>query len=285
MKLGKVLYIIAILVFLAVFCVSGFHVGKYFLESRQQQEHYDNLASIVESIQNAQPESTQPPHQDSPQESSGTDSSGTESSPEQDQPGQAEVEGPVLLPEYQILYEMNPDLVGWIKIEDTRINYPVMQTPTQKDYYLRRNFDKVYSDRGCIYVREQCDVTKPSDNLTIYGHHMNDGSMFANLSKYQRKDFWAEHGTVIFDTLTEHHTYQIFAVFKTTASVGQGFPYHSFVDAADETEFDEFVSTCKELAFYDTGITPKYGDKLICLSTCEYTQTNGRFVVAAVRVS
>ena len=74
-------------------------------------------------------------------------------------------------------------------------------------------------------------------------------------------------------------------MFKTSASLGKGFSYHQFVDAEDEADFNEFVSTCKNLAFYDTGITPKYGDKIICLSTCEYTLTNGRLVVAAVRIA
>ena len=77
----------------------------------------------------------------------------------------------------------------------------------------------------------------------------------------------------------------VFAVFTTTASVGEGFRYHQFIDAYTEEEFNEFVSTCKELAFYETGITPKYGDKFITLSTCEYSQKNGRFVVVAKRIS
>ena len=160
-----------------------------------------------------------------------------------------------------------------------------MQTPAEKDYYLYRNFDKVHSDRGCIYVPEFCDVFTPSDNVTIYGHNMRDGSMFASLSKYERKSFWQDNSLIAFDTLYGHHTYQIFSVFRTTASVGQGFDYHNFANAADESQFNEFIANCKALSLYDTGITPVYGDKIICLSTCEYSQVNGRFVVAAVRIS
>ena len=116
-------------------------------------------------------------------------------------------------------------------------------------------------------------------------HHMNDGSMFHNLNDYQFREFYEEHPIIQFDTLTERHTYQVFAVFKTSASVGVGFPYHKFENAANRQEFDNFVATCKRLAFFDTGITPQYGDKLITLSTCEYTLENGRFVVVAYRVS
>ena len=114
---------------------------------------------------------------------------------------------------------------------------------------------------------------------------MADGSMFAALNAYTSKDAWDKNNLIFFDTLNEYHTYKIFAVFKTSANVGQGFSYHKFVDAANEQEFNDFVSTCKKLAFYDTGITPVYGDKLICLSTCEYTLDNGRLVVAAVRIT
>ena len=120
----------------------------------------------------------------------------------------------------------------------------------------------------------------------LYGHHMADGSMFAQLeTRYKKQSFWEEHQYLTFDTLYEHHTYQIIACFRTSANLGQGFRYHMFVDAANEQEFDEFVSTCKRLSFYDTGITPVYGDKLICLSTCEYSLDNGRLVVAAVRIT
>ena len=270
MKLSKILYIVLIVVLLIIFGTSAIYVGSYFYEGHKQQSEYDDLAAIVESGK----QNTADP---------------TESTvPTQEQPGEVpegEDAPPTILPEYQALYDMNPHMVGWIKIEDTNINYPVMQTPEEKNFYLYRNFNREKSSRGCLYAREECDIFTPSDNITIYGHFMNDGSMFQNLHNYQKQKFWAEHDTITFDTLYEHHTYRIFAVFKTTASVGEGFRYHQFIDAYTEEEFNEFVSTCKELAFYDTGITPQYGDKLITLSTCEYTQANGRLVVVAVRVS
>ncbi len=266
MKIGKVLYFATILVLLLIFLGSAIYVGSYFYEGHKQQSEYNDLASIVESVQN----STQPRDE--------TEIPSEGAIPEQSGP-------PAILPEYEALYEMNSDLVGWIKIEDTQINYPVMQTPDRKDFYIDRNFNKEKSARGCIYVREECDVFAPSDNLTIYGHHMVDGSMFENLRYYERMSYWEKHDLITFDTLYEHHTYRIFAVFKTSATLEDGFSYHKFIYAADQEDFDEFVATCKELSFYDTGITPEYGDKLICLSTCEYSQPHGRFVVVAMRIS
>ena len=114
---------------------------------------------------------------------------------------------------------------------------------------------------------------------------MRDGSMFTQLKYYRQADFRNENPYIFFDTLTELHTYEIIAVFVTTASVGEGFSYHSFVDAENEKDFNDFVAKCKKLALYDTGVSAEYGDKLICLSTCEYTRVNGRLVVVAKRIA
>lgn len=277
MNKRQIIYIALIVILLIVFVVSAIYVANYFLEAKQHQSEFNDLAAIMESVQ----------AQTTPGTPSTTLNPGTATDPVEGEtlPGQeTEAAEPVMLPEFAALYAMNPDIVGWIKIEGTKVNYPVMQTPDQADYYLKRNFDKNYSAWGCIYVREQCDVNEPSDNVTIYGHHMNDGSMFAALDRYMQQSNWEKNSYITFDTLYEHRTYQIFAVFKTTATVGKGFSYHLLVDAETEDEFNEFIATCKELALYDTGITPVYGDKIICLSTCEYSQTNGRLVVAAVLV-
>ncbi|MBQ9118911.1 MAG: class B sortase [Lachnospiraceae bacterium] len=274
MKVQRILINIIIVLLVIIFLMCGYLVIDYFRESSTQQEQFNNLASLVEQAQispslPAANETTAPA--DTSDETIPTDETeGTESGG--------------ILAEYAQLYELNSDIVGWLKIDNTSINYPVMQTPDSKDYYLRRDFYKNYSSHGCIFVREECDVFAPSDNITIYGHHMRDGSMFSDLDDFTSYTFWEENGVFTFDTLTEHHTYQVFAVFKTTTSAGEGFAYHQFVDGT-ESEFNDFVATCQSLAFYDTGITPVYGDKIICLSTCEYSQANGRLVVAAVRIS
>ena len=265
----KILFIVTLVILLGVFIFSGIYVADYYINSAKQKVEFDELANLVESIQAQQPSEYAPLFD--------PDGEGQAMPTESTEPTQ-----PGLLPEYAPLFEINPDMVGWMKIEDTRINYPVMQTPDRPDYYLYRNFNKENSAQGCLYARELCDITTPSDNITIYGHCMNDGSMFEGLHDYLDKDFFLEHGIIHFDTLTEHHEYQIFAVFKTTASIGEGFSYHEFVN---EKEFTSFVSVCKNLSFYETGFTPQYGDKLITLSTCEYTQVNGRLVVVAYRIS
>ncbi len=167
-----------------------------------------------------------------------------------------------VLPELAELYLQNSDLAGWICIEDTNINYPVMHTPENPDFYLKHGFDKEYSDYGCPYVQDNCDVQKPSDNVVIYGHHMKNGSMFADLEKFKSKEFWQEHKTTSFSTVTDRYEYE----------------------AETPEDFSAFIEKCRELSLYDTGVSAEYGDKLITLSTCEYSRTNGRFVVVAKRI-
>ena len=171
-------------------------------------------------------------------------------------------------------------------IEDTKINYPVMQSLDEPNFYLKHGFDRSYTDYGCPYVGENCDVSKPSDNLIIYGHHMKNGSMFSDLEKFKKKDFWEEHKTFSFNTLYEKQTYEVIAVFKTVVYTGSEneFKYFQFSDAETPEQFDGYIAKCKEKALYDTGVSAEYGDKLITLSTCEYSNTNGRLVLVAKRV-
>lgn len=273
-----------IAVFALVFLISGYFLVSYYVDAWQQQAAYKDLAAIVDQVRNEQVQTkpTKPADQTQPEDTT----------PQVTEPVMVQVQDPdtgemiEVLAEYAEIYQINSDLAGWISIDGTIINYPVMHKPEILNYYLYRDFYEEYSNGGSLYVREPCDVDAPSDNVTIYGHNMkNSGTMFHQLLDYTKESFWREHQYIRFDTLTEHHTYQIVAVFKTSANIGEGFSYHLFVNADSESEFNEFVSTCKDLAFYDTGVTASYGDKLITLSTCEYTLDNGRLVVVAKRIS
>ncbi len=276
MKKNVILNVLLV-VFIIIFLVSGFFLVRYIVDSVKQKNEFDALANIVNQAQKKEPVLPDTPAP-----------SGEEDTPQP--PAYVKVTNPKtgeefeVLQEYAELYNMNSDVIGWMRIDGTKINYPVMQTPDNTDYYLHKNFNKEYSAHGCFYAREACDINAPSDNITVYGHNMRDGSMMAALHKYKDKSFWQSHPTVVFDSLTEHRSYEIMAVFVTTATAGKGFSYHTFVNAANEAQFDHFVLTCKDLSFYDTGITAHYGDKLITLSTCDYTQENGRLVVVAKQI-
>lgn len=279
----KGLFWVIIIILVGVFLYSAWSLGSYIVASMQNSNLYGDLQQIMEENRPTrplpQPDATQPSLPDETQPIQETVPSALVTVTDPESGLQIQV-----LPEFAELYVLNNDLVGWIDIPGTNVSYPVVQTPESVDYYLRRDFYGDYATHGCIYVREQCDVFTPSDNLTIYGHRMRDGSMFYDLLKYKKQSFYEDHRYILFDTLTERHTYEIVTVFRTTATLGEGFSYHKFIDAATESEFDSFIDTCQSLAFYDTGVDAQYGDKLISLSTCDYDIANGRLVVVAKRI-
>lgn len=190
---------------------------------------------------------------------------------------------PSVQPSSRNLYWQNTDMVGWILIEGTHIDYPVMQTPADPNYYLKHDFERNYTDYGCPFMQADCDALAPSDNLIIYGHNMKDGSMFADLSKYRSKDFWQSHKTVRFDTARGSCAYEIFAVIHTTvqADATDAFPFYRFVNAVAPEDFADYVSACQSRVLYDTGISAEYGDKLLTLSTCDNITDDGRLLVIA----
>ncbi len=177
----------------------------------------------------------------------------------------------------------NNDLVGWIKIDGTNISYPVMQS---ENYYLKRNFYKKYSEYGTPFLQENCDVKK-SDNLITYGHHMNNKTMYSAIDNYKSYDFYRNHRYIKFYTIEDRQTkeglYEVCFVFKTV-STGEGYKYYSYTDFYDIDEYNEFVSGCKNIQLYDTGVQTEYGDKFITMSTCEYSQKNGRMVVVGRKI-
>jgi sortase B len=178
-------------------------------------------------------------------------------------------------------------MVGWITIGGTYINYPVLQSPDRPNYYLYRDFYGKYYPAsasyrpGSLYAGETYDVHTPSDITVIHGHNMRDSSMFGSLLYYLQKSFYKSYPSFTFDTIYEERTYDIIAVFRTSVTPGKGFDYYSMVNASNAKEFNKFVENCKKLSLYDTGVSAEYGDKLLLLSTCEYTLENGRFVVVA----
>ena len=181
------------------------------------------------------------------------------------------------------LYLINNDVVGWIRIEGTNINYPVMQN---SEYYLRRNIYKEYSTYGTPFLADYCNINL-SDNLIIYGHHIKSGMMFADLDKYKSYDYYLNHKTIklykLQGTETIEEEYKIISCFKTTVNKG-GFKYYNFFNATSEADYNSFLEQCRELSFYNTEDTAKYRDKLITLSTCEYSLNNGRMVVVAKKI-
>ena len=208
----------------ALFLFSGAMLAREYLDQKQSAEAFAEVADLVK-------EDVEPP---------------TLELADDPAPKPEEL---TAFEKYADVYAQNSDLVGWISIPGTRIDYPVMQTKDTPNFYLKHAFDKSYSSYGVPYMQENCDVGI-SDNLVLYGHHMNNGSMFSDLCKYESEDFYREHKTIRFDTLDSFGEYEVIAAFKTVAYSESGFKYYHFVRAEQEEDFDEFIAKCKPEALF-----------------------------------
>ena len=192
---------------------------------------------------------------------------------------------PDILDEYKTLYSKNKRLIGWLKIDDTNIDYPVMQTENN-EYYLDHNFNQEYDKNGSLFLDCDCNVYPRSTNMIIYGHHMKSGSMFGNLQQYAKESYGKKHSVIEFDTIYEKATYQVMYVFRSQVYNEDDvvFKYYQFIEANSEEEFNFYMKEMASMSLYDTGVTANFGDSLLTLSTCDSSQTDGRFVVVAKRI-
>ena len=182
------------------------------------------------------------------------------------------------------LKEENKDVIGWIKINGTNIDYPVLQGE-DNDYYVTHDYKKQLTKKGAIFLDKDYDWTIPSSNILLYGHNnKGDNEMFSELLKYKDEKFYKENPTVKFATTEEEAEYEIIAVFLSRVyykNEENVFRYYYFVNAKNEEEYNDFVNNAKKASLYDTGKTAEYGEQLITLSTCEYSQEDGRFAIVA----
>lgn len=181
----------------------------------------------------------------------------------------------------QELKKQYTGLVGWLEVPGTNIDYPVMQG-TDNSYYVKHNYKQEYDYNGSIFLHKDYDWSIPSSNLLLYGHNNKNDCMFAQLLKYKDENFYKEHPTIKFTTPEEEAEYEIIAVFlsriyyKTEENV---FRYYQFINAESKTQYNEYIKEAKKASLYNIDATAKYGEQLITLTTCEYSQTDGRFVV------
>lgn len=247
----KVKYIV-IMLLVGIALTSSFFICKEIMQNKKQEEIFEELTEIAEKQV-------------------------------KDEKSKEKKEEQINL---KSLYDINQDIVGWLKINNTSFNYPVMKSKI-KDYYLRRDFYKNYSSYGIPYIANNCDI-ETSDNIVIYGHHIRGNKMFGCLEQYKSKEFYENNKIIQFYSLQDNKTikteYEIFAVFKTVVYSNKGFKYYDYTSFSSENEFNSFIDKCKALSFYETGIRPEYKEKIITLSTCEYSNRNGRLVVMAKEI-
>ena len=192
-----------------------------------------------------------------------------------------------VLEAYQPFLEEHPALYGWLKVEGTSIDLPVMR-PLKKmeaDFYLHHSFEGEDNTEGTLFVDRECKLKPRSQNIVVYGHNMRNGEMFGGLVQYENPEFLSSHRQITFDTIYEQGLYEIIAVLLTRVlnEDEQGFRYYQLFDfkkAQDYVSCQEFIN--QNLAYGDP-VELKEGEELLMLSTCEYSQENGRLVVVAKR--
>ena len=189
-----------------------------------------------------------------------------------------------ILPELKDIYARNHDVVGWLDIFGTVINYPVVQSE-DTDFYLSHDFYGNENRNGQLILEPQCDPYTPSYNLVISGHHMANGSMFGNLPLYKDKSYWESHKLLEFDSLMERNRYVIFAAFYSADydEDEEGFRYSA--DLQYKVDAEPWLEEVAANQIYETGVDVKFGDEIITLTTCyKNLRKNGRFVVVARRI-
>ena len=276
MNRKRIIGICLIIVFSVSAIVSGRLFWKEYRDAKASEEVFSSLAGLVQDTgQNGGEDGSTGDYTDAT--GIGTPDYDEDLSDEE----MAAEEAAKAYEKYGALYEQNNDFVGWIQIDGTNINYPVMQTPDNPDYYLKHSFENTWSDYGVPYLDEAC-VIGQSNNLVIYGHHMSNGSMFCDLELYSDPAFCMDHPVIRFDTLTSFGEYEVIAVFRYNTNQ-ETFRYDREVNM-DEGRFSWFIEQVHARELFSTGKDASFGDQLLTLSTCEYTYKNGRLVVVARKV-
>ncbi len=240
-----------------VFLISGFVAVRTLLRYRSEDKYFERLAERVAKI-----------------------------STENREIGESGETKDSFLDALKTLHEENGDLYGWIKIDGTRIDYPVMYTPNDPEYYIDHNFDGETSSSGAPFIGE--GFSEGGLHTIIYGHNMKNGTMFADLLDYSRSEFYKEHQTIEYYTLSGKGEYEIISAFYSRVYYQEEtdvFRYYNYTDLSDEETFNEYISRAESSSMFDTGVTAEYGDEILTLSTCSYNTENGRFVVVAKRIN
>ncbi len=248
--------------FLLTAAGAGFWLTQRFIESKEEQDSFNQLAENV-LLSSPAPKATPTPQV----------TLASEPTPDIDPMAPA----PTLEPIHDIpaLQAMNPDCIGWITVPDTQIDYPVMWTPNDPEHYLRTAFDGEYSSYGVPFMDGRCSTD--SDNMILYSHNKFDGTMFTSLIHYGDEDYFQNHRQIIFETAEGVRQYSIFAVCRADA---YNSPIYQSIDFKSKNDFLNVVSEDSVL-----NVGPKESaKKFITLSTCDISRQNGRWVVVGEQV-
>lgn len=259
----KQLYVILAFLLSAVVAFCGVQIWREYSSLQKDMEAFSELAKMAE-IKEA----------DAPKESAESETNGNAHiGDETNRLEQHEVSVPTPHHDIPFLISQNRDCIGWLSIQDTAVDYPVMHTPELPQKYLRLSFYQQDSRSGVPFLDHRC--TLDSDNLIVYGHNMRNGTMFSPLTEYLEGQLSGQR-TILLET---EHGAQEFTVFAV-AIVDQTDPWYSFIHAENQEDFHEAVQELIQRAEFASGEIPKYGVRLLTLSTC-YDNGKARIIVVA----
>lgn len=242
--------------FVLLFCVSGFLMLKEFLARETDADNFDELNRIANL------------------NTSGAESINYNMVVEGENVADKETNEHVR--NINLLQQENDECVGWLYIDGTRVNYPIMHTPDNPEKYLRLNFYEEYSVSGVPFMDGACRLTDM--HIILYGHNMRNDTMFGDVAGYTKHEFRDEHPFIEFETANGCVQYEVFAVAIVDATDDW-----YFTNPADQPDnYAEKIAYIKAIDLYDTGIVPEYGEKLLTLSTCYGNDEDARLIVVAV---
>ena len=260
--------------------IAGVVAFKQFLDDRYFQNTLNELRKNAEIRETVSP-TLQPAATPAPEPAKTTEPTSTPEPTASPEPTPVLVVNP-----YLDSFLANADMAAWLQIPDTIIDYPVMWTPRDEEYYLRRGFDGRNNQNGCLILDTDSCLEPLTTNLIIHGHNMRVGTMFGTLDNYEDEDFYQNHKNIILYTKQCQRNYEVIAVFRSQVYKKSDtvFKFYKFFQADTKEEFDDFYDNIKAMSLYDTGVTAEFGDCFLTLSTCSYHVDYGRFVVVAKEV-
>lgn len=268
------------IVFLSLAAVLAAALIAYLFHLNGKQTDYEQLARMAYGVSQAYPsetESSSPPASPSPEASS-------EELAEASEPAVTPDPGPAEIPiDFDYLCSINDDIIGWILVDGTDIDYPILYDRAKNWSYINHDYLLDYSFSGSIYIKDENTSDFSDFNTVIYGHNMNNGSMFAPLHNFREEEFFEEHDTIVIYTPDRKLTYRIFAAYRTdNKNLSVAFEYDT---AEQREEYLAHVYSHTKIAFYDTDVSVTAEDKIITLSTCINHQAAYRYLVQAVLIS
>lgn len=263
-KLGKRIVVIGLFIlFLTIFISSLFKISNWFKDNKKTDEITKDIEEIVKVEEVKEEENIELINE-------------PEEEPESDY--WYYVKFPLIEVDFNELEKKNSDTVAWINVNNTNINYPIVQT-NNNDYYLTRSYDKTWNDAGWVFMDYRNDNNLNDKNTIIYAHSRLDKTMFGSLSKVLKNDWYKnkDNHIIKISTPTENSLWQIFSVYKIEEET-----YYITTDFENDNTYMEFLNTIKDRSKYNFNVTLNSSDSIITLSTC-YSETE-RTVVHAKKI-